>query len=832
MSASILKYTDPAGIRKKELKEVPEGTLLMDWLISNYGLDGFTSPTRIFSGLCIEENEINLYEHSEDGYPISEDEIITIIQTPGDPFTVFVVFTIIGIAAALLIVPNISVPAIPEYSQPQESPNNRLSGQENVARPFQRIPDLYGKNRVYPDLIANSYFEYISHVKFITEFVCIGRGEFLVESIKSGDTLISDIEGSSAVVYEPNTRPTDVLSSEESNEVNGQEMAAPNDGSNVDADISSASFIASSQLITTTDGNMAQLENLESGASITISGTSLNDGVYTFVSYTYISDPGEVYFISVFESIVDEAASTFNITSASNIPSAYGPFTVPGNPEEIWIDIIAPKGLQEIDGTTKNTVAVSFDVDIQEIDSLGAPVGGVQSSTITIQGNTVDPRFYTFKFTPNNPGNLHEITVERTTNTVNDVDIQYFDVTKWARLAGVVNVDSVSYPDFGDVTTVVIKTRATEQATTIQRREFNAVVTRKLKTYDTSTQMISVSTSATAKAADAAMHILNDPFMGNKSTSEIDLDELYEIQDRMDVDAIYGDKLGRFCYSLSNSNTSVGDDLATCLNAMRTFGYREGNTVHFSRDEKNDTRMTLFNNRNKRPDVESKTTRFRKPSDQDGVELQWVDEVTGDPSVIIYPESRMPTYPKRIEAAGIKNYEQAWNRAAYEWNRMLLQHTTVETEVTEDGLLVTPNARVANIDSTNILSQSGECLEVSGLDIVTDEDLDFQSQADGTVIIRDEDGTVSVPLAVTPLAGNAKGFTFTSSPPFAIFLRGKDDFQLGTLFTFFPGAANNHLANDYLITGIDPGPDGYVKLSLVNYDESIYDPDITTPTAP
>ena len=822
---SIIVHSDPGSVTDREINDVAPGALISEWVMNRWP-NGLTVPVGIHLNDVTEADLLFTLPGDGDApdHMIAPGEVIHIVRYPQE-FAARIFSIVFNVASTFLLKPNVPVPDQPEFDQPQESPNNSLSGQTNIARPLQRIPDLYGKNRIYPDLIAPSYFEFISNVKFVTEYMCLGRGEFLVESIKSGDTLITDIEGASAEIFEPFTAPSDLLKVIESNEVNGQELAGPNDSSEFTIDDLFVDIFSGSTMLSPL-ASMSQFASLDPGTTFTISNSALNNGVFTFQNYNFISFPEPLYTVTVSETFTTDGNDTIDITGGSpGKASEYGPFIVPGDPDEIWIDILAPKGLRKIDGTTKSAVNISFEIDIQELDSLGAPVGAVQTTIFNIQDNTLDPLFFTFKFTPTNPGNPHEATVRRLTNTIDDSTIQIFDQTKWSRLAG---VENISVSDFGNVTTIRLITQATEQATKIQRREFNMVATRKLRTYDTGTQTVSVATAATAKVADAALQHLTDPEIGNKPISQIDLDELYEVQDRLDADAIYGDALGRFCYSFSNSKTPVGDELQAILNASRMMSYREGSLSRFVRDEIQPNRTALFNSRVKGKGAESKVINFFKPGDQDGVELRWVDEITGDSNTILLPDPIGGTNNLRINAAGIKNFEQAWNRAAYEFSKVSLQRTNVSTKVTNEGILPRLNDRVANVDGTNISAQGGEIITVAGLTVGTDRIVDFGVSSTGTVILRGPNGDPSDPLDCIPRTDGINGFTLTESPSFSIFIRS-DTVQIGTLYSFFAGPDADHDANDYLIGKIDPQENGFVSLVLVNYRPEIYDADTTNP---
>lgn len=901
----ITIINDPLGVNKIDHRDINHERLL-DFLIEEYGPDGFDTPTVIYADGLKDGNEIDLGMHGEDGYPLHCVSHITLIHFPADPVTIITVASfLLTVYSTFFMQPAIPMPQVPEFEQPKESPNNSLTNQTNIARPLQRIPDLYGTNRVYPDLIAKSYFEFIDNIKFQTEFLCFGRGEFQVVDLKSGDTLISDIVGASATIFGPSTGPTELLDVTESNEVNGQEITGPvtpvfnefntvvtfpttttiNGGTSAEFDglesltagdpftiEASDKFPPFTDVVTfptptTINGaastDFAELNSLTSGdqfTMVTVSG--LNDGTYTFVSFANLGTPTvpnyEIVIVETLPSAVSDSADfdyiglndgTYTFVSFSNLgtvdvpdyevvitetlPSAVsddyvfstsvlkpgvGPFTVPGDaPEQIWIDFQWQQGIRT---NKSNKIRLDYDVILTPIDSGGTPIGPPEVNSIVVNENERTAQFKTFKFTPASPGDRYQCEVSFTDASAESD----FDTAKWTRLAGVIDRSGI---DFGNVTTVLVNTEATEQATKLQRREFNAIATRELITYDTGTQTLTTVKTPTARFADACLDILTDPKMGNTPISNIDLDELYAIQESLETDPIYGDTLVRFCYSFSNARTSVADEIKTCVNAARVTAYKRGPIFQFVRDQIQPNRSGLFNRRNKSPDGEVKRVRFQLPSDVDGVELEWIDEITGDGNTVILPPGGSVN-PTRIQAAGIKNYSQAWNRATYEFARIKLQRTSVDAKTTAEGILLPLNARVGNVDGTSVFTQDGGVTGVSGLEITTTEQIDFEGNPTGTVFLRKDDGTPDGPFVVLPLPGNTKGFILNSSPGFTPHVRGDSDYQVETLYSFAADA--NHDAEDYLVTDMDPQGDGYVKIALINYDEAIYDADSTTPT--
>lgn len=162
-----------------------------------------------------------------------------LVLAPADPITaiIAVVAVALGVAAAVFLMPK-----VPSFNNQFESPNNTLSDRQNKPRPGARIPDIFGRVRSTPDLLAVPYKFFENHVEIEIAYMCVGRGSYLVEEIKDGDTPLELISGTSAIVYGPNTSPNSgtpqlevgssisepVYSVRRSNDVNGQTLRPPN----------------------------------------------------------------------------------------------------------------------------------------------------------------------------------------------------------------------------------------------------------------------------------------------------------------------------------------------------------------------------------------------------------------------------------------------------------------------------------------------------------------------------------------------------------------------------------------------------------------------------
>lgn len=116
------------------------------------------------------------------------------------------------------------------------SANNRMSERSNRARFNGRIPDIYGKVRSVPDLLAQTYIVYENNIPVEISYMCVGRGEYQLEDFRDGPILFSSISSAKIDVYGPYTSPRtdygtvgyEFLCVSKSDLVRNQELPAPN----------------------------------------------------------------------------------------------------------------------------------------------------------------------------------------------------------------------------------------------------------------------------------------------------------------------------------------------------------------------------------------------------------------------------------------------------------------------------------------------------------------------------------------------------------------------------------------------------------------------------
>ena len=155
-------FNDPAGITGCKRYPLDCSISLQD-NIEQHMAGGADCELRI-NGVTVDP----LTDPRMDAPPSLFDDVVVVRRPEGlDPVT-WVIIAAVAAAATYVLMP--SMPNLGGATS-KDSPNNRLTGQSNIARAYQAIPDVYGYRRVWPDLIQPSVVEYVDHVKYVTEWL-------------------------------------------------------------------------------------------------------------------------------------------------------------------------------------------------------------------------------------------------------------------------------------------------------------------------------------------------------------------------------------------------------------------------------------------------------------------------------------------------------------------------------------------------------------------------------------------------------------------------------------------------------------------------------------
>lgn len=255
----------------------------LDALIRQAFPHGINDSVRFYHGNLLKEVFVERDKQGVDKLLKTEGRIYAVIKpmglTPVD-WIVIGVSMLVSVAVSLLMpMPNMNQAA----NQPP-SPNNALAQRSNKQRLGGRIADIFGTGWSFPDLIAPTYSVYIDHQEVEFSYMCVGRGYFNVEKAYDDTTPINQVNGSTALVFDPNKTLNDTpsfvfgsqfnsdeatwsrLATKRYTSVNGQVLAAP------DNYLTGTAFTFKNPNIIETDSNIDLTTQFAVGNKLLIEG--------------------------------------------------------------------------------------------------------------------------------------------------------------------------------------------------------------------------------------------------------------------------------------------------------------------------------------------------------------------------------------------------------------------------------------------------------------------------------------------------------------------------------------------------------------------------------
>lgn len=760
--------------------------------------------------------------------PACRFDIVTVSLRPAgiDPVT------LAYIAIAAIVVASVALrPNIPNVDAAgKDSPNNKLTSQSNVARAYQAVPDVYGYRRVWPDLIQPSTVEYIDQLKYVTEWLCVSRGNGTLTDVRYAETPMTDIDGSSFEVFEPipvngyaergTTTLLDVYEPFASEEVNGQELAY---AQLYDVLSKVGNFTATSGATNFTiaipDGtDLAQLKSLTpSGTAHVVFTYSPSGGgsPVTFdqtctVQSVVVASGTATFTLSSTAWGANESGTgrTFNIEPNGTVYTTSGPYTLPVECSQLWWNTIFLRGL-------KGTVVIR--AEWWKVDAAGVEIGGTRQSQDDSYGaDTFDQRFYTTKVTPSAGFGRYRIQFQRRSLRV---EANGVDVAKLEELYAVRYFATKQVPG---ATVLRVTTKATLSATGFSDRKFNARWARHVR------QLGEGSHGESRNFARIMAHIWS---VAGNDISGLDTAALQAINDEHGEDS----PLLRFDGSLDDADMSLGERMALVADTARCKVWRDGTKWTATRDQAKTYPAVQFDYRNLARGGESSISyAAHLPASFDGVEIEYVDEATqakkayvrlaiGTGAVVV----GLAANPKKIRLVGCATQEQAENRAHLEARRLLYQRVTISDKALADASDLPLGELVRWVDPNDFGGedlQAGEVLAIAGDTITTSEPLQWGSATSGRIVFTAANGSrAAAPVACYP-AGDRKVRLASVSPD--IFTASTDR-QCGSRYAFAVGLTSDELdaAGLYVLTESKPSSDRTVSIALANYEARMYEAD-------
>ncbi|NIA45624.1 MULTISPECIES: host specificity factor TipJ family phage tail protein [Providencia] len=666
-------------------------------------------------------------------------------------------------------------PKTPSFSAAEsnvkDSPNNRLTGQTNVARAYQARPEIHGQVRAFPDLIQQSMFEYNNNLKTVTEWLNIGIGEYKTESIRFAESDFTAMAGASYKIYKPKEVIPLINEGFEFPDIDGQELPGPNESKDIPQQTATANEVVSGEI----KGGEAAIKIVKQDEFEYFYELTKPRSISMTVNVSYDTPQGSVTKdVKIDAQLVDAKESDdsslinpveyyefffTNLTGtdlAQLPPNAVvnttkfilydnqfltvGPFFSPVDGDQMWIHLQAQLG----GGDNCNAT-----VEIWKINTDNEEIADTrQSFNTTLSANNGARVYYkTDKVTLNSGRGRYAVQLTRRNNS-SDQSIMKIENAHIVRVRENVVFDND--------TIVNVSVRATEAPTGARERKYNLLATRMHISYDRVSKQVDYTLRPSRSFADAVLHTWL--ITAGESENNIDIDGLYRIND-----SLPDERLGYFDYTFDDEDISLGQRIETICNAARVTAYFDNAVLTFSREQSSEFPMTTFNRSNITGNDMKISYDMSMPSGYDGIELEHVEPVRNKKDYIRFRVDEngitegLSRTPNKIVLQGCRNRYQALDRALLEANRLIHQRTSISLTTLADGGNVYPSDMVLIADTYDSNQQAGYITERNGEAFTTSEKIKFDDEM--WVYLTDSMGYTTQKFKAEPRQDTEFGFT-------------------------------------------------------------------------
>ncbi|HGM9735254.1 TPA: host specificity factor TipJ family phage tail protein [Proteus mirabilis] len=755
----IIEIQRVAGVPKERV-EIKAGSLFFDWL----------NGQNFHHDVDIYVNGVKLNDDDRLDFIISEFHYIQIFDQPkgiiGDILNP--VFKFVSKIFSFL------APKAPSFSaadvNAKESPNNRLTGQTNIARTYQARPEIHGQVRAFPDLIQQSMFEYIDNKKMVTEWMNFGIGYYTIENVKYSESELIALDGASYQIFQPGEVIPQIFEGFEFPDVDGQEIPGPNESDEIPQYQATANNVISGEI---KGGEVAiKIEKQDDfryfmdivkprSVSLVVNvtydtpqGSVTKDiKVDAYLSDAKESDDGAIispkyYYEFFFTNLTGGDLSTLPPNAIVNTSKfilydnqflTVGPFFSPLDGGELWVHLNAQLG----DGDW-----ASARIEFWKIDDNNNEISGTREAFD--RGFPSAPKTKTYylteKFKPLAGYGRYALQLTRLENS-NDHSILKLEEVFIVRE----RINEVHEED----TLVKVTVRATEAPTGARERKYNALATRHVISYDMNSRSVDYTLRPSRSFADAVAHTWL--VTAGQPESTIDLYGLYSI-----YESLPDKRLGYFDYTFDDEDVSLGQRIETICNVARVISFWDNGVLTFTREEEKQYPSGTFNRANTTGNGFSLSYDMTMPSGNDGVEIEYVNPKTNKKTYLKYRiednkiVNKPAKNPNKITIHGCRNEYQATDRALLEIDRLIHQRMSISVQTLADGDYVYPGDLIIVADTYDKNQQAGYIVERIGNQFSTNEKVVFDGEM--FVCITDHLGNTTEMFKATPRSDTAYGF--------------------------------------------------------------------------
>lgn len=698
--------------------------------------------------------------------PLPDDAEVLFIRLAGDPVTLVIAVVALVVAVAVLVFykpkkPKLIKPPEPlaigafagaavhaasaNHANQNGDPVYSLSGERNQSRVNNVIECAYGRNRLFPAYAATPYNVYAGNLQYQFSLFCLGHGSFTVEEMRFEDTPLSSFPDVEFEIVDPG-EPFELFAD------------------NVETS--------------------AEVSNIELFGS--------NEPEYTGWTSGYVAN---------------------------------APFT---KTNRLEIDLSLPSGLYTMHPTTgaMQALGVSAAFEYMELNDYGAQVGSWKPLKFqlveivpALKGETIKKTKYsktTYDFfsktlataTPQRYTLSAEVPLGRyqvrgMRRGAKNRSLQAADLLKWETLrAFMPNVRN-----YGDITLIAMKVRATNNLNNNAAAKFNCIATRKLPTWSAQGGWSApVTTRSTVWAFCDAFRA---KYGGRMETEFLDMVELAALNETFETSKTYFDYI-------FDQKTTVWEVAKAIARVARCIPVLQGSRITMVRDAPQAFAKAVFNAYNMVKDSFSWHIRMNTVANYDGVEVEYVDEETWKlETVLCLIDDDAGDFPEPLRLTGCTSRQRAYSEGLYARALQKYSKETITFKTGIEGHLPRYGDLIRISHDVPRWGTGGQVSSIDGQHLYLTEPVQFQPGVVHKMVLRKKDGSAHGPFTVT--AGTSPFDVVAAEPIGASFYF--DDTHERPLFLF---GVENLESRQCLVAGIKPESKDVIQIESIPYDPRVY----------
>mgnify|MGYP005841858243 FL=1 len=332
-----------------------------------------------------------------------------------------------------------------------------------------------------------------------------------------------------------------------------------------------------------------------------------------------------------------------------------GPFAIcpPGQQvDRIEVDFVYPKGLGRVDrkGKIKNQT-VNYEIAWRTIDDSGNPTGPWITTALTDTMRTVTPQRRTQGW--NVTAARYEVRARRTNNYTDDY--RYSNELVWDGLRGYA---ASGEHDYGSVTLLAIRARATANLNDRTQNRISAIVTRKLPVRDSAGNW--TAPIATRSAVWAFADVFRAQYGGRLADQFLDWAALEALDAEL---AARGDTFD----GVLRDESTVWQAATIIARAVRAVPLLSGSLITMRRDAPLSVPVTMFSPQNMIEGTFEWQVRLRDPNEPDSLNVEYTDPDTGykQETVLCSLPGETSDRPENLRLFGVGSRAQAYREGMF-----------------------------------------------------------------------------------------------------------------------------------------------------------------------